>query len=163
MADEDTKKVEFTEEQQAAINKLIGDARKKSRSQAQAALEAKLAKEKEVADQTALAANKEWEKLTGQLQTRVKELEPLEAEAKAYGELVESMLKDKIKALGDAAKKAVAGLPDTLTAVEKLDWLSKNEGLFQAGGDGVGTPARPKPKPQDKGERESPCKFGVKF
>lgn len=142
MADE----IKFDAAQQALVDKLVGDARVKARETAQAEATARTAKEKEAADQATLVAEKKWQELAQKHEARATELEPYEAEAKAYRELVTGMLKDRVKELGEAAKIAVKGLPESLTDLDKLAWLNTNAKLFEAAGDGVGTPRRPKPK-----------------
>jgi len=144
-----SEEVKFDDAQQALVDKLVGDARVKAREKAQAEFTTKADDAKRQAEETALIAQKEWQKLAAKHEARVKALEPLEAQAKAYGELVAGMLKAKVKELGDDAKKAIGAFPEALTAIEKLTWLNQNEGLFQAPSDGVGTPARKK-APQTK-------------
>lgn len=136
--------MEFTKEQQEHINKLVGEARVKAREVAKTQHEGDQAKAKEDAEKAALAANQKWQELAEKHEARAKELEPFEGQAKAYSELIAGMLKDKIKGLGDTAKKAVGALPETLSSLEKLEWLNANEALFQAPGDGVGTPGSKK-------------------
>jgi len=142
--------IEFTEEQQALVDKLIGDARVKAREKAQADQSTTLAKEKDTAEKAALAASQKWQELAEMHQARVAELEPFEAQAKAYGELIAGMLKDRLKELGSEATKAVGSLPDAMTMIEKLAWLNQNAGLFQAAGDGVGTPGARRPAKNKK-------------
>lgn len=138
-----TDQIAFTDEQQEYVDKLVGDARVKARTKAETEQAAKVTKEQDTASKTALAAEKKWKELAAVHEARVKALEPLEAQAKAYETLLDGMLKDRVKALGDAAKQAIAALPTAMTSVEKLEWLNKNEALFQTTGDGVGTPQRP--------------------
>ena len=146
-------KIEFTEEQQAFVDDLVGKARTKARDKAVADAIAQTTKDKEAAEQAALVAEKKWQELASKHEARVKQLEPYEASAKAYDELVAKMLEDKVKELSEAGKKAVKALPDSMTATEKLAWLNANEGLFQAAGDGVGTPGHSKLRPEgDKGD-----------
>lgn len=159
MADE----IKFDEAQQKLVDKLVGEARVKARETAQAEFTDKSVKEQEAAEQAALVAGKKWQELAQKHETRAKELEPFEAEAKAYREMVTGMLKDRVKELGEDAKKAVAALPDSLTDLDKLNWLNQNTKLFEAVGDGVGTPGRPQPKP-GKQERAGPIsKFPIKL
>jgi len=134
--------VTFSEEQQSFVDDLVGRARVKAREKAEADAAAHISKDREVAERAALIAEKKWQELAEMHQARVKELEPFEASAKEYGKLVENMLEVKVKALGKAAKKAMEALPDSMTVTDKLAWLNENEELFQATGDGVGTPAR---------------------
>ena len=131
--------MEFTKEQQELVNKLVGEARVKAGELAKTQHEAAQVKAKEDSEKAALAANQEWQALAKKHEARATELEPLQAQVETYQKLVGKMLRDKVKDLGDAAKKAIDGLPEGMSALEKLGWLTKNEGLFQAG-DGVGTP-----------------------
>jgi len=146
----------FTKEQQAFIDKLIGKTRIGAREKAQtdAADAAKVAKD--AAEKAKLEASKEWQTLAARHEARVKELEPFEEQAKAYNKLINDMLAAKIKALGDAAKKAVGALPESLTVVDKLAWLTANEDLFKEAGAHVlrgGSPTTRR-KPAAKGEEE---------
>ena len=137
-----TEDVVFTDDQQKYVDKLIGDARVKAREKAQADALAQATKDKETANQAAMVAKQEWQALAEQHKTRVDELEPLVKQVEGYEELVKGMLKDTIETLGEKAKNAVAGLPKSMTAIEKLNWLHKNEALFQETGGGVGTPGK---------------------
>ena len=128
----------LTEEQQAFVDELVGKARTKEREH----FESQAVKDKEEAAQATLEAEKKWKELAEMHQARVKELEPFETRAKKYDELVLDMLKKKIEAFGEAAKKAMNALPKSMPTVDKLAWLDKNEELFQVAGDGVGTPGR---------------------
>ena len=120
----------FTDEQQKFVDKLVGNARVKSRERATQDAQAAQSKVANEAEQSKLEADKNWERLVEMHTGRIAELEPYEAEAKAYRELIGSMLKDKVKALGETAKKAVAALPESLTALDRLTWLNQNEALF---------------------------------
>jgi len=146
--------MQFTEEQQAHINKLVGDARVKAREKAEADATAQAAKDKATADQAALVAQQEWKKLAEQHKARVDELEPLTKQVEGYEELVRGLLKDAVEKLGERAKTAIDGLPKSMTAIEKLNWLHKNEELFQADGPtGIGTPGKlSKPPGKKKNE-----------
>jgi len=129
----------FTQEE---LNKLAGTVRDEGRKKGYADAKAEAAKDKEAAEQAALEAQQQWKTLAEQRGARVTELEPLVKQVEGYEELIKGLLKDAVEALGDAAKTAVNGLPKSMTAIEKLDWLHKNEGLFQPTGGGVGTPNR---------------------
>ena len=143
MTEESNESVEFTEAQQALVDKLVGDARVKARAKTEAELAAKSEKAAKDAELATMAAEKKWQELAEKNAARVAELEPLEVQARAYTELISGMLKDKVKGLGDAAKGAVEALPTTMSDAEKLEWLNKNAALFQgANGTGVGTPKR---------------------
>ncbi|KPK89990.1 MAG: hypothetical protein AMJ88_16775 [Anaerolineae bacterium SM23_ 63] len=97
-----------------------------------------------------MVAEAKWQELAQKHEARVKELEPLETKVVAFNEMVSGMLKDKIKDLGEAATKAIKALPDSMSEIDKLNWLNQNVELFQVTGDGVGTPRRPKSKPDKK-------------
>lgn len=128
--DDKAAKIEFTAEQQAHVNKLVGEARVKAREGAKTQYEADQAKTESAAEQEKLAEQAEWQKLAEKHQARVAELEPLEAETKAYAEVIQGMLEAKLKVLGDKAQTAIDGLPGDLGALAKLQWLNKNEALF---------------------------------
>lgn len=161
MADE----IKFDEVQQAFVDKLVGEARVKARELAKAEFDKDAAKAKDTTDKAALAAQQQWQTLAQQHEARAKQLEPLEAQVKVYEEMVADMLKAEVKRLGDAAKKAIDALPAGMTAVEKLDWLNKNEGLFQvATGQGVGTPGRPvSPSPKGTGAKGPVSKYPIRL
>lgn len=149
----------FSDEQQEFFNKRMGEARVKARELAKADFEeaAKAATEK--AAQEKLQAEKEWQKLATMHSDRVKELEPFEVEAMAYRAMVADLLKDRVKELGDKAKVAIKALPESLSDLEKLNWLNKvaSEGAFATEETSrVGTPARRKKTSQvtDKGREQ---------
>ena len=132
----------LTSEQQAYVDGLVGTARVKARDKANAESAATQTKATDDAAKATLAADAKWEALNAVNEARVKELEPFEAKAKEYDEMVEDMLKTKVKSLGETAGKAIKGLPDGLSVASKLKWLNANEELFQSVGGGVGTPNR---------------------
>lgn len=144
MADKKTDKgqgdLNFTDEQQAFIDKLVGKTRIGAREKAQTDAADAAKKAADVASQAQLAADKKWQQLSERHEARVKELEPFEAQAKAYTDLIDKMLKAKVKELGDAAKKAVQALPEALSPADKLSWLAANEGLFKEEARPVGSP-----------------------
>jgi hypothetical protein len=154
--------VEFTPEQQAVVDELVGKARTKAREKATAEQEAITAKAKKDAETAALVENQKWQELAETSQERIKALEPLEQKVKAYEEMVVEMLKGEVKKYGDSAAKALNDLPGTTSAIEKLEWLKKNQELFQVSGDGVGTPGRPKTKQTNKADVEI-CKYPLKL
>ena len=134
-----SEQIVFTDEQQAHVDKLIGEARVKARSKAEADVTAAQEKITQDAAQAQLVADKNWEKLVAVNQARITELEPLEAEAQAYRNIIDEMLKDRIKVLGDAAKAAVGALPEGLSTAAKLTWLNANEALFKTEDRPLGT------------------------
>ena len=155
MTDEKT----FSQEE---LNKLVGEARVKARELAKSEMEAVYKKEKEVETSKSLKEAAEWETLAKSLEVRVGELEPLTAQVEGFNKLVEKMLAERIKSLGEGAKTAVGALPETMTPMQKLDWLTANAELFQMQGDGVGTPPNlPVNRVREKGSRIS--NFPIKF
>lgn len=144
--------MEFSKEQQEFVDKLVGEARVKASKVAKAQHEADQVKAKEDSEKAALAADQKWQELAAKHEARATELEPLQAQVATYEKLIAKMLQARIKDLGDDAKKAVEGLPESLSLLEKLGWLSKNEGLFQARGDGVGTPGKGKRRQKKSAE-----------
>lgn len=141
MADQTQDELMFSEEQQAFLDKRIGQARIKAREKAEADFRAAEGKAASVAEQAKLETDKNWEKLLELHAARVKELEPFEAEAKAYRKWVTHGLQDAVKRLGEAAKTAVAALPESMSDLDKLTWLNANEALFAEVTSKVGTPA----------------------
>ena len=123
-------KVEFTAEQQAHIDKIIGERLVRAQAKWAADATAADAKAESDAEQKRLEEQAEWQKLADQRQARIIELEPLEATTKADAELFEGMLESKLKTLGDKAKTAIESLTGSPGAREKLQWLTANEALF---------------------------------
>mgnify|MGYP001083276527 CR=1 FL=1 len=128
--------VEFSEEQQELVDKLVGSARVKAREQAQAEIE----KAKEAAVEVALKEQGEWRTLAEKAQAKLEELEGAAERAEVYEGVIADMLESRVKELGEEAQAALDGL--SLSAIEKLNWLNRNEGLFKVQSDGVGTPQR---------------------
>ena len=122
--------VTFTPEQQAHIDKLIGDARVKAKTRAKADIDKATAKAAEDAETARLAEQAEWKTLSEKHAARITELEPLEAQVASYAETITGMLDAKLEVLGETATKAVSGLPGELDALAKLTWLNANEALF---------------------------------
>ena len=122
--------VTFTAEQQAHIDKLIGDARTKSREQAKADIAKAQTKAEKDAATARLTEQEQYKTLSEQHAARIAELEPLEARVIDYQKAIDTLLAAKLKALGDTAKKTVETLPGELDALAKLNWLNANEALF---------------------------------
>jgi len=137
----------FTQKQ---MNDLVGKARVKAREKAESDAKTKADADKATAEQASMVAKQEWKALADQRQARIAELEPLEAQVKAYEGLIAGMLKDRVKELGETAQKAVGALPESMSPVERLAWLETNIDLFPATGAEVGTPARKSKKQADQ-------------
>jgi len=156
--------VTFTEEQQNLVDRLVGEARTKARDQAQAQAAASNQAAREEAERAALEAAANWEQLAKKESARVRELEPLQQQVAAYQEVMDKLLADRVKALGTAAETAVKALPDSMTALEKMAWLSANGTLFQAAGDGGGTPRRPeKPATDQDGKKKFKPRYPIRM
>lgn len=158
-------KIELSPEVQKFVDKLVGNARVKARELAKAEFEKAAGDATADAERKELAASAEFEKLAQMHASRVTELEPFEAEAKAYRELIAGLLKDRIKVLGKAAETAVKALPTGMSDLEKLTWLdAMAEEWFEAEGSAgrVGTPARKK-KAQPAEKKEVPGRRESKF
>lgn len=140
--------VQFTDEQQRAIDRVVTERLKRAKEKWDADAKSAADKASAEAEQARLKEQAKWQELAERHEARVKALEPLEAETKAYAEAVEALLAAKLKELGEAASKAVEALPGGPGPLAKLNWLTANEGLFakQQAGDGVGTPNRDKKK-----------------
>lgn len=141
---------DFSDAQQAFIDKLMGRTRIEARERTLKAAKEAQDKVAEDAETARMTADKEWQKLADRAAARVKELEKYEVEAKAGRELYAAMLKDRLKELGEGAKNAVAHLK---TDLEKLAWLNANEELFATDTLRVGTPAARTKKKAGKSER----------
>jgi len=79
--DQTSEQVQFTPEQQAHINELVGNTRKQARDKAKADYEANKAKADKDAETARLAKNEEFEKLAEQRQGKILDLETKLAEA----------------------------------------------------------------------------------
>jgi hypothetical protein len=144
--------VQFTAEQQSAIDRIIAERLTRAKAKWETDATAEADKAKAEAEKTRLKEQAEWQKLAETHEARVKELEPLEVQVKAYADAVEALLAARVKELGEQAKTAVEALPGTPGPLDKLNWLTANEALFKpAAGNGVGTPGRSKPKPPTTG------------
>lgn len=127
---EKVEKVEFTAEQQTALDVIIGERLTRARTKWDAEQAAAQEKAQDAAEEARLAKDAEWQALAERHETRVSELEPLEGQMKAYQTAVETMLKARLEALGKTAKVAVENLPGDLGVLAQLTWLNANEGLF---------------------------------
>lgn len=147
-AENGTTGLQFSPEQQAYLDSLIGKARSEGRKSAQKELEEKQKQAQAEAEAQRLKDQQEWQKLAETHEARAKGLEPqitaLSERVTAYETLVTEILDSRIKALGDAAKTAVAALPGEPDALAKLKWLTANEGLFKSNPLGPGNKTEPK-------------------
>lgn len=140
--------ITFTAEQQAAIDKLIGERLTRAKTKWESETADAKKKAEEEAEKKRLKEQAEWQKLAEQHEAKVQELEPqvkaLGEKVAAYQKAVEELLAAKVKALGDKAKVAVEALPGEPDALARLSWLNANESLFApADGKGhIGTPPK---------------------
>ena len=157
-------KVEFSEEQQKLVDELVGTARTKAREKAQADHDIKTSNDKVAAEQAAMVADKKWQELYETSEAKLGTLKTLEKKVEAYEGMVAVMLKERVKSLGEGAIKAVGALPESMSAIEKLEWVEKNKELFQGKGDGVGTPGRTTKKAPDKTTKQEPIsRYSLQF
>jgi uncharacterized protein YicC (UPF0701 family) len=142
----------FTPEQQAHIDHVVGEARKKAREQAKAELEAAAKKAAEDVEAAKLEQNKEFQALAEKHKTAA---EAATAEAAALKPQVETLTADRDRykaALETYVAKAREGLPghitvllDKMDPVEQLTYLTTNGDKLrgQVGGGSPGNnPAR---------------------
>jgi hypothetical protein len=151
----DTSTPTFSPEQQEFVNQLVGKARVEGRTSAEKELADKQAKAKAAEETATLEQNREFETLSKQQAARIASLEPLEATLEEYKGAIETIFKARLKTLSDKARKAVEALPESLSVLEKLSWVTKNEDLFKEESKSVGTPRRGKTVVPDVGEKTS--------
>ena len=94
------------------------------KAQAQAAKDAQEAEAKRLAEQG------EHQKRAELAEARVKELEPYQEQNKEYETVIANLLDAKLKTLTPEAKAAVESLPEGMSTLAKLNWITTNEGLF---------------------------------
>ena len=110
--------VEFTAEQQAEIDRIVGRTRLESRDRAR----------KEIEEETKAAEAYE---------TKIKELEEQVGNyKKRENEVLSATLESMVSKLSEADRKAIESMPGDTEA--KIAWLSENQPLFEKHGDGVG-------------------------
>jgi hypothetical protein len=125
--------MEFTDEQQEYIDKLVGQARQEGRKSGSEKAKQELRKE--------LEQSEEFKRLARERAERIEELEPLAEKVERYQGVISGLLESRLGELGDKAKNAVEALPDVMTALDKLNWLTENADLF-GGEKAHGTPKK---------------------
>jgi len=126
--------MEFTEEQQEYINKLVGEARTKAREKA-------------------------LEEAQGIAETKLTELRSQFAvDLEAHEQFVASVLEDKLQALGDRARQAVESIPN---GVDKIAWLNANAELFTTN-TSVGTP-KPGKAASTRQQPVAPSRYNIRL
>ncbi len=123
--------VTFTAEQQAAINKLIGDARKEGRTSAeQAAADAETARQAEATRQADIAKG-DFEKVKTDLESErdgfKTERDTLAGKVERYEALTKSRV-DAIK--GELPAEATEDFPAEADAIDQLEWLDGRQKLL---------------------------------
>lgn len=114
----------FSEEAQRVIKEL----RKENAGHRKATKSAKTAAD--VAAQAKLIEDGQLQEVIDSQQAQIAEYEPLTGEVEQLRGVVGKILIDTIAEYGDTAKTAVEGLPETMTAPQKLEWLTANKALF---------------------------------
>lgn len=102
-----------------------------------------LANLEEEKNKTKLLENEEYKTLIDQLTGENKQFSEqvgilTEKDAKRQ-KVMQGILDSKLEEYGEEAKKAVESIPGDVTV--KLSWLNEFKSLFEATGDGVGSPA----------------------
>ena len=144
--------VSFTPEQQAKIDKIVGERLERERKKIEAEQAEAKQKADDEAEQARLAEERKFQELADKHKAKVGELEPQVASQaetiSSYETAVSEILEAEIKAIGDAAKTAVDNLPGDPGPLEKLQWLKANQELFKTDK----TPAPP-PRKTRMGQR----------
>jgi molecular chaperone GrpE (heat shock protein) len=123
---------QFTPEQQEFVNQLVGEARVAGRESA-----------RREAEHSALEEQQEYQQLYQAAQARVAELEPQLERLDRYQQAVETLLEQRMEQLHEAARKAISALPESMGALERLEWVQANHELFTpAANASAGTPVR---------------------
>lgn len=141
-------KVEFSEAQQAYLNRLVGKAREEGRK----AAEAKAAEERRKAEQEAerkrLEEKEEFKTLAekykderddleAQFNSATETAESLQAKLERYEQVVTELVERQTEGLPEATRV----LLDKMDVLERLDWLAQYGEDAKAGrGPGLGTP-----------------------
>lgn len=124
-------KVEFkwTEDQQAEINRLMGETRKEERRKAKEAADADVAKARKDAEDKELVEKQEFKTLA---ENRLKDIETLKAEnttlteAKAQGEKYKAALEAHLKTQTEKLAPHIKTLLSKLDVLEQMEYLTKN-------------------------------------
>lgn len=115
--------MEYSEEQQEHLNKLVAEARREGR------------------EQGIKKAENQLKELKEQLEAAESRKKALKESQEAKEDILNSILESRAAELGKAAKTAVEALPEKLTVMEKLEWLNENSEFFKK------IPGTPKPEP----------------
>lgn len=104
---------------QAELENIIKDRLKRQKD----AIDAQKAKEKDDADKAALADQQQFKALAEKHEARVKELEPVEAKATRYADVLGKYLTEQRKGLSAPVLK----LLDKMDVAEQLEWIVENK------------------------------------
>lgn len=124
--------MEFTDEQQEYINKLVGDARAEGRKKGAEKVRAEM-EDKLDALQSSVAQSEDL----------ADKLSAVEEKLGLHREALDTFLKARLSKLSDPVKKAVEALP--LDTLGKLNWLAEHEEVFVSE-KSPGTPRDPGPQ-----------------
>ena len=120
---------QFTEEQQAEINRIVGDTRKEERKKAKADFDAEVAKAKKDAEDKQLEEKQEYktlaEKRQAELETLKKENEEL-VQAKEQGDKYKAALEKNLKAQTEKLPKHIKSLLAKMDVLEQMEYLTEN-------------------------------------
>lgn len=109
------------------VNSQLAELKKFKADQEAAAAKAK--KDAEAAEAKRLTENNEFKTLAEQRAAKIAELEQAAGRVGTLEAAVKAVYDSRLKALPEAARKAVEGLPG-LSVEQRLSWLAENEGLF---------------------------------
>jgi hypothetical protein len=114
--------VTFTSEQQAHIDKLVGERLERAQKKWEADQQATAEKAKAEAERQRLKEQEEYKTLAEKAEAQVAELEPFKASAERYLEALNGYLEKERAGLPDH----ILSLLDAMDAPEQLAWITKN-------------------------------------
>lgn len=130
-AGEDAKKsaVQWTEEQQAEINRIMGETRKEERKKAKADFDADVVKAKKEAEEKELQEKQEFKTLAEKRQADIDILKKENADlmtAKEQGDKYKAALEKSLQAQTEKLPKHIKALLSKMDVLEQMDYLTEN-------------------------------------
>jgi hypothetical protein len=121
--------VTFNAEQQALVDKLVGEARVKEREKAKADLEAETSKARKKAEQDALKEKEDFKTLAEQREAEISELRKQLEELTPFKEnsaKFEKALKDQLEAVKKSLPKHILPLIEKLDPIEAMQYIEEH-------------------------------------
>lgn len=115
--------VTFTPEQQAALDKIVGERLGRAKEKWESTAETAREKAKDAAETARLTEQQEFKTLADKANARVLELEPLAAQVEVYSETFTKMLEARRKGLPPHIVTLLDAVGDPL---KQLTWLEEN-------------------------------------